>query len=420
MSHKLLKLTLLTFLLIFSNIIYPAEIKKNVIVAVVNDGVILRSDIEKEITKIAGSNEVKRFANLTEKEIFEQILEKMILDRLLIQATKKFGINISDIAVENALKNIAVQENLTISQLRMNIIKSGGNYQQYVEDLRNKIAVDELFRAQFYSSIRVSDDEIENFLKNEKLNDSGGAEYDISEFVILDEAKTVPESIIDEIYNNLLRVGLEETKEKYANLQTEINHYGKTKVDILPDIFVKSLQKLNNNEYTEIIESSRGFHILKLNSATNRGKVFVNEYKVRHILMVANVMTTQEEVRKTLSELRDKIKNVDEFIEAAKRNSADKASAIKGGDLGWVRKVSLVKEFSDVMMLTPVKKISDPFQTAFGWHILYVENIRSIDDTNTVLKKKAEHQIRINRAEREREDWVAKLRKQAYIEIKEF
>ena len=125
----------------------------------------------------------------------------MILDRLLIQATKKFGINISDIAVENALKNIAVQENLTISQLRTNIIKSGGNYQQYVEDLRNKIAVDELFRAQFYSSIRVSDDEIENFLKNEKLNDSGGAEYDISEFVILDEAKTVSESIIDEIYN---------------------------------------------------------------------------------------------------------------------------------------------------------------------------------------------------------------------------
>ena len=73
MSHKLLKLTLLTFLLIFSNIIYPAEIKKNVIVAVVNDGVILRSDIEKEITKIAGSNEVKRFANLTEKEIFELV-----------------------------------------------------------------------------------------------------------------------------------------------------------------------------------------------------------------------------------------------------------------------------------------------------------------------------------------------------------
>ena len=65
MFHKLLKLTLLTFLLIFSNIIYPAEIKKNVIVAVVNDGVILRSDIEKEITKIAGSKEVKRFANLT-------------------------------------------------------------------------------------------------------------------------------------------------------------------------------------------------------------------------------------------------------------------------------------------------------------------------------------------------------------------
>ena len=109
-----------------------------------------------------------------------------------------------------------------------------------------------------------------------------------------------------------------------------------------------------------------------------------------------------------------------EFIDSAKRHSADKASAVKGGDLGWVRKSSLVKEFADVMMSTPVNKISDPFKTRFGWHILYVENVRSVDDTYALMKKRAEHQLRLNRAQRERESWVSKLREQAYIEIKEF
>ena len=191
MFYKLHKLALFIFLFVSTNIVYSAALEKDVIVAIVNDEVILRSDINREITKIVKSPQIKNFANLSEEEVFDKILEKVILDSLLIQATKKFGITISDIAVENSLKNIAEKENITVSQLRANIIKSGRDYQDYVESLRNKIAVDELFRAQFYSSIRISDDEIENFLKNEKFGSSQRIEYDISEFVILDEAKII-------------------------------------------------------------------------------------------------------------------------------------------------------------------------------------------------------------------------------------
>lgn len=420
MFYKLHKLALFIFLFVSTNIVYSAALEKDVIVAIVNDEVILRSDINREITKIVKSPQIKNFANLSEEEVFDKILEKVILDSLLIQATKKFGITISDIAVENSLKNIAEKENITVSQLRANIIKSGRDYQDYVESLRNKIAVDELFRAQFYSSIRISDDEIENFLKNEKFGSSQRIEYDISEFVILDEAKIISQKAIDEIYNDLVKIGLQETKAKYSEFIIEINDYGKTKANILPDIFVESLQNLNDSQYTEIIESSRGHHILKLNDILNKQQVFSNEYKVRHILITPDLMTTQDDVKEKLSKLRNEIKDVGEFIDSAKRHSADKASAVKGGDLGWVRKSSLVKEFADVMMSTPVNKISDPFKTRFGWHILYVENVRSVDDTYALMKKRAEHQLRLNRAQRERESWVSKLREQAYIEIKEF
>ena len=53
-------------------------------------------------------------------------------------------------------------------------------------------------------------------------------------------------------------------------------------------------------------------------------------------------------------------------------------------------------------------------------HILYVENIRSVDDTKSNIRKNIAKIIRADKAKVERDDWVAKLKDQAYIEIKEF
>mgnify|MGYP003302431485 CR=1 FL=1 len=103
----------------------------------------------------------------------------------------------------------------------------------------------------------------------------------------------------------------------------------------------------------------------------NKSSSIVTEYKVRHILITPNVMTSNEIVKDKLLNLKNKIKDMDEFILNAKKYSDDKASGYKGGDLGYQRPSALVKEFAEVMKKTPLKKISDPFQSRFGWHILY-------------------------------------------------
>jgi peptidyl-prolyl cis-trans isomerase SurA len=131
-------------------------------------------------------------------------------------------------------------------------------------------------------------------------------------------------------------------------------------------------------------------------------------------------MTSNDTVREKLITMRNEIKDIEDFKVFAKKYSADKASGFRGGDLGYVRETSLVPAFASKLKTTPVKKISDPFQSRFGWHILYIENIRSIDDTNTIVRKNIAQSIRIDKAKRERDDWVAKLKDQAYIEIKEF
>jgi peptidyl-prolyl cis-trans isomerase SurA len=131
-------------------------------------------------------------------------------------------------------------------------------------------------------------------------------------------------------------------------------------------------------------------------------------------------MTSSETIREKLIEMRNGIKDQEDFKVFAKKYSDDKASGFRGGDLGYVRPKSLVPAFASKLKTTPIKKISDPFQSRFGWHILYIENIRSIDDTNTIVRKNIAQRIRIDKAKRERDDWVAKLKDQAYIEIKEF
>ena len=193
-----------------------------------------------------------------------------------------------------------------------------------------------------------------------------------------------------------------------------------TKANALPDIFVTALNNKKLDKYTEIIKSSKGYHILEVNSLENKSSAFVNEYKVRHILLIPDVMTTNAETQKKLNGLRDQISDIDSFINSAKKHSQDTASGYKGGDIGWVRIKSVVQEFGEVMMKTPTKKISDPFKSRFGWHILYIENIRSVNDTKTIIRTNVANRIRMQKAEREREDWMAKLKDQAFIELKEF
>ena len=390
------------------------------IIAIVNDRVILKSEVQDMIDNLSPEIIAKEYSMLNDKEIITKVLENLIETSLLIQAADRFGIKISDIALENELQKLASSKNLSVDNFRQTLIEQGQNYSKFLKDLRNKMTIETLFVSQFYSRMNVTEEEVENFIERENVNQYGDIQYDLIEFVIKDEDKKLKIENVNQVYESILKNGFNNTRTNYDELEIEINNIGIVNQDKLPNIFLEALTEPLNEKYTKLIKSSRGYHILHVVDLVNRTSSIVTEYKVRHILLSEDVMTSDEDVKNKLLKIKNEITNIDDFILNAKKYSDDKASGFKGGDLGYQRTSALVKEFADVMKKTPLKKISEPFQSRFGWHILYVENIRSVDDTKSKVRNNIAKMIRVNKAKVERDDWVAKLKDQAYIEIKEF
>ena len=416
MYRKTLILSIMLLLPYLGN----GETYKDRIIAVVNDKVILQSEVQNAIDSLTKDEITKEYSTLNERDIIKRIVDKLINESLLIQAADRFGVSISDIALEKNILDLAAKENLTIDEFREKVIKSGIKYDVFVSKIRDKMTVEALFVSQFYSRMNVTEDEVDNFIRRENIDEYGQLEFDLIELVIEDEEKIISSEVIEEIYNFSRENTFLSARDKFRNFRISVRNIGIVEKNELPNLFVEALLDKKDGEVTEIIKSSKGYHILKVVSVSNKTSTMVDEYKVSHILLKPNPMKTDKDIKNQLFELRNTIKNIDDFSDIAKKYSEDNTSAIRGGDLNWQRTKNLVSEFSSVMEKTPIGTVSDPFVSQFGWHILFLENKRTVDDARSIIRNNVAKAIRVNKAKRERDDWMAKLKDQAYINIKEF
>ena len=413
------KIFILSITLLLPCLGYGEEYKDRII-AVVNDKVILQSEVQNAIDNLTREEITKEFSTLNERDIIKKVIDKLINESLLIQAAERFGISISDIALEKNILDLAAKENLTINEFREKIIKTGIKYDAFVSGIRDKMTVEALFISQFYTRMNVTEEEVDNFIKRENIDEYGQLEFDLIELVIEDEEKIISREAIEEIYNFSKENTFLSARDNFRNFKISVRNIGVVKKNELPNLFVEALLEKKDGELTDIIKSSRGYHILKIVSVSNKASTMVDEYKVRHILIKPNPMKSDKDIKNQLFEMRNTIKNIDDFSDIAKKYSEDNTSAIRGGDLNWQRSKNLVPEFSDVMEKTPIGTISDPFVSQFGWHILFLENKRTVDDARSIIRNNVAQAIRVNKAKRERDDWMAKLKDQTYINIKEF
>jgi peptidyl-prolyl cis-trans isomerase SurA len=151
-------------LLAWSLPLMAAELDR--VVAVVNDGVVLRSELDNQIREIRTRAAGQANGRLPPDDVLErQVLEQMIQKEIQIQLATRTGIKVSDDAVNQAIAGIARRNNMRLEDFIAAVEAQGLSYQALREDIRDDISIDQLRQREIARKIVVTDREIANQLE---------------------------------------------------------------------------------------------------------------------------------------------------------------------------------------------------------------------------------------------------------------
>jgi peptidyl-prolyl cis-trans isomerase SurA len=396
------------------------------IVAVVNDDVITRSELDAAVN--AAAAQVRQSGRTPpEREVLEdQVLERLILNQLQLRASESNGVVVDDQTINAAMERIARQNNITLSQLREILEQDGYSFAKFREQIRNELLTVRLRQKVVESRIQISEQEVENWLASNagKLADR---EYHLAHILIaLPEGASPPQIEAGwdkaQMVLNELRQGADFQRMAVAvsddRNALEGGDLGWRRADQIPSLFAEVIPQLEPGQISDLIRSPNGFHIVKLLEVRSLDEQLITQTKARHILITPNELLPSEEARFRLQRLRDRIVNGEDFAEIARANSDDATSAAKGGDLGWVGPGELVPLFEREMDSLELMQISEPFQTQYGWHIVQVLERRQQAAAGIAQRAMARENLFRRKAEEEWELWLRRIRDEAYVEVR--
>ncbi|HUX72942.1 MAG TPA: peptidylprolyl isomerase [Steroidobacteraceae bacterium] len=397
------------------------------IAAVVNDGIVLRSQLDQQMDAVTKRLEEQKVALPPQSVLQQQVLDRLILQEIQMQRANRIGLSISDDQLNGALQQIAARNKIPFDQLPTALAAQGIDYKQYRESMRKELTLQALRERDVIARIVVTPREIDQYLKRE---DSAAAhdQFNISHILIAVPAAASPQQI-EQLTQKAQDVAARARKgESFAQLaiansnsQTALDGgtLGWRKGSQLPNFILQLVTKMKPGDIGGPVRTASGFNIVKLNEVrTGEKPVIVNQIHLRHILMKPNELDDDQTVRQKLLKIRQRILNGEDFAGIATTTSEDPGSAPDGGDLGWVSPSSFVPEFQKAIANLKINEISMPFKTRYGWHIVQLLGKRSYDSSSDIRRRRAFEAIRESKADEETELWLQRLRDEAFVEIK--
>ena len=414
-----------TTLFSFNNL--QAGVPLDRIVAVVDEDVIMQSELELR-TRTLLKQMSEQNAQIPPLDILQrQVLENMIINKLQLHFAAVTGIQVDDGTLNQTISKIASQNKVTLSQFREILEKEGYDYKRFREDIRNEIALSRLKQRQVDNRVTVTDSEIDNYLSNEQVQGVLENEYRLSHILIAfpegatdeekDQAKLVANKVLDDLASGsdfaTLATNISDDQQAQAGGDLGWRTEGE-----IPTLFADQIKNMKEGEVSKLIESPSGFHIIKLTGLRNTEEHIITQTHARHILITPTEYLTEKDVENRINQLKLRLDGGDDFAELAKSNSDDKVSAIKGGDLGWTSPGEMVPDFEHEMDELKPGEISKPFKTQFGWHIVQVLERREYDNSEDLKRSRAREIIRAKKIEEATQNWLRSLRDEAYVEYR--
>jgi peptidyl-prolyl cis-trans isomerase SurA len=399
----------------------------NRIIAIVNDDVVMQSELQAEVRTISARIQEQGTA-LPPPEILEkQVLDNLIMTKLQIQTALETGIRVDDETLNRMISNIAAESKLSLKELRDILEADNYSYEKYRNDLRNEILISRLRQRQVDNRIMVTSSEIDTFLENQEQQGKGDLEYRLSHILIatpanasinqLQQIRLKADSLLEQLKNG---DDFSQAASTHSDGQQALNggDLGWRKSGEIPTLFSDIVANMEQGDISNLINSPSGYHIIKLADIRSTEMHVVTQTHARHILLTPDEINTEDDIKRRMEQIYIRIEGGDNFAELARGNSLDPGSAAEGGDLGWINPGDLAPEFEQVMNQLDIGETSRPFQSQFGWHIVQVLDRREHDNTVSLRRSRAREAIRQRKLEEAHEAWLRQMRDDAYVEYR--
>jgi peptidyl-prolyl cis-trans isomerase SurA len=399
------------------------------IAAVVNEDVILRSELDRAVANIRSQYAGKE-NQLPPAEVLErQVLERLVLMRLQIARATDSGINASDEELERAVQGVAEQNNFTVDQLRQRLAQDGMAFTEFRNNLRDEIVTQKLRQSFAQSRINVSEGEVDAAMATASATAS--QQFRLAHILVGAPDGATPEQLAVaqkkiEGVQALIAKGemtFAAAAVRYSDSPNALEggDLGWRGLNEIPPAFAQTIQQMQAGQVIGPIRGPSGFQLLQLvetrSQAAGSGEQ-VTQFSARQILVKVDDKTDDATARSRAETLAARITGGAEFAKLAAESSDDVATKRRGGDMGWFGADTYGTDFSMQVASLSDGQTSAPFKTEAGWVIVQRIGSRQVAAANESQRAQVRETIGRRKLEEEWNRFLREMRGEAFVDVR--
>ncbi len=397
------------------------------IVAVVNKEVITQFELTGRIERVQRELQRRGTSSVNRSELEHQVLERLVVEKVQLQFARETGMRVDDLELDRTVNRVAENNKLSLTEFRQRLEGDSVPFDTFREELRNEILLTRLRDREVMSKLVVSESEIDNLILEQSERKEAETEFNIEHILVRVPEQATPAQVearrarAEEVVRRLKDgADFAQVAATYSDAPDALQGgvIGWRSRQRLPELFLEALTGLNVGGVSGVFRSPAGFHVVKLLEMRGAGApMMVEQAHIRHILLRTNDLVSENEAKRKLLGLRERIVNGVDFAELARLNSDD-GTASRGGDLGWVYPGDTVPEFERAFMELKLMEVSQPVKSPFGWHLIQVLERRTADVSTDRKRVEARKALLDRKGDEAYQEWLRQLRDRAYVELR--
>lgn len=393
------------------------------VVAVVDDQVILQSQLESQMREQIQQLRAQNIPAPTPNELAKRVLDSMILETVQLNRAKEIGLKVSDNDINQQLQKLAAQNNLTLMQLRERVnAQTPNGFNGLRQNIADQLTIQKLREAEVIARTQVTESEINNYLKRQSLSQT---EIDLKHILI-----SIPESATPAQRQTALETAESLRKrilagEDFSQLAVRYSNGGKAlqggdlgwmKPSEVPTFFSDAANSLKVGETSKIIQSPSGFHLIQLAGKRDGSEQLITEFHLRQFIILDDNIDGKQPP-KSLVKLTESIKTLADFDNLNQKFADIPEEVNRNSDLGWMPMAQIPAALRDAIAEMPSGHALGPIPNEQGWLIIFLEEKREQSLGDKEREQQAAQAVRMRKANEMFDIWLRRLKDEAYVRI---